>query len=121
MHLDHDHPHEHSHDDSHGHSHSHSHEHSHGHSHSHSDSHGHSHDSCCGCGGGGEPSAKDLALLNYMLEHNKQHARELSDIGVRLSDSGASDAAKSIEKAVHYFDHANECLEKAVGLVGGGE
>jgi len=54
-----------------------------------------------------------------MLEHNKQHALELSDTGARLSDAGFTDAANLISDAVHYFDHANEKLEKAIGLIGG--
>ena len=86
-----------------GHDHSHEHEHEHKHEHSHG------------------VSSTDLALLKYMLEHNKQHASELSDIGARISDSGVKGAAKFIDEAVHYFDHANESLEKAVGLIEGGE
>ena len=103
MHKDHDHDHSHDHD--HGHSHDHSHDHGHSHSHSHGDA--------------PAASQKDLALLKYMLEHNKQHALELSDTGARLSDAGFTDAANLISDAVHYFDHANEKLEKAIGLIGG--
>ena len=99
--------------------HDHSHDHPHDHSHSHDDGGGHEH--CCGCGGGSGTSDKDLALLKYMLEHNKQHARELNDIGGRVAGSGAHDAAKLIDEAVHYFDHANESLEKALYLVEGGD
>jgi len=49
-----------------------------------------------------------------MLEHNRQHAQELADTGNRLADTGLSDAAEMIGEALHYFDHANEKLEKAV-------
>ena len=89
----------------------HSHGHSHGHSHSHP--HGHSHDHSTPSGA----SAKDLALLKYMLEHNKQHARELSETGDRLAEAGFAHAADMISDAVHYFDHANDSLEIAVGLI----
>ena len=95
--------------------HSHGHIHSHDHSHDHGHNHGHSH------GHGNVPgtSAKDLALLKYMLEHNKQHARELSETGARLADAGFDHAADMISDAVHYFDHANDSLEIAVSLIGG--
>ena len=62
-------------------------------------------------------SDKDLALLKYMLEHNKQHARELSDAGVRLAGAGLSGSAELIAEAVCHFEYANDKLEKAVGLV----
>jgi len=86
-------------------------DHSHGHIHSHS--HDHDHGTAPGA------SAKDLALLKYMLEHNKQHARELSETGARLAEAGFDHAADMINDAVHYFDHANDSLEIAVGLIGG--
>ena len=86
-------------------------DHSHGHSHSHPHEHTHSHSTSSGA------SAKDLALLKYMLEHNKQHARELSETGERLADAGFTHAADMISDAVHYFDHANDSLEIAVGLI----
>jgi len=113
MHNDHEHSHEHSHSHSHEHSHehSHAHEHPHGHDHVHDDGSVHEH---------GDPSGaspKDLALLKYMLDHNKQHARELAETGNRFASAGFAGAAELISDAVHYFDHANEKLEKAVGLI----
>ena len=62
-------------------------------------------------------AVKDLALLEYMLDHNKQHAHELSDTGVRLSDEGFELAAKLIAEAVHHFNQANDKMEKAVALI----
>ena len=56
-----------------------------------------------------------------MLEHNKEHARELAQAGGRLSAAGIKGAADLVSDAVHYFDHANEKLEKAVKLIDGGE
>jgi hypothetical protein len=62
-----------------------------------------------------------VALLKYMLDHNKQHAHELSETGERLAAAGLLQAANMIDDAVHHFDHANEKLEKAVSLISGGE
>ena len=87
------------------------HTHGHGHSHTHDHTHDHSHSAALGA------TAKDLALLKYMLEHNKQHARELSETGDRLAEAGFAHAADMISDAVHYFDHANDSLEIAVGLI----
>ena len=94
-----------------GHDHSHEHKHSHEHSHTHDGPHDHAHKDTS------NTSAKDLALLKYMLEHNKQHARELAETGNRLAGAGLENAAELINGAVHYFDHANENLEKAVKLI----
>ena len=60
---------------------------------------------------------KDLALLKYMLEHNKQHARELSEISARLLNSGFARSAESIGEAVDYFDNASAKLEQAIGAM----
>ena len=94
-------------------------EHKHEHSHEHNHAHNHGHSSGSEAPGA---SAKDIAILKYMLEHNRQHARELSEIGVRLAGAGLDTESGLISDAVHYFDHANDSLEKAVGLItGGGE
>ena len=73
--------------------------------------------------GDGDVSAsalKDLAFLRYMLEHNKQHSQELAETGDRITAAGFARAADLIKVAVHYIDHANEDLEKAVALLSGG-
>ena len=100
------------------HDHSHSHSHSHSHDHEHRDSHSHDSDSDAVGADDVGASKKDVALLTYMLEHNKQHARELSEVGARLAESGFEHAADMIADAVHYFDHANDSLEIAVSLIG---
>jgi len=111
MHIDHDHSHEHTH------SHAHDHTHDHDHDHSHTHDHNHSHDQS----GSHAASPKDLAILKYMLDHNKDHALELSETGARLADAGLTHAADMISDAVRYFDHANDSLEIAVSLVSGGK
>jgi len=112
--INHDHEHTHSHEHEHTHGHDHDHSHDHDHAHDHGHTHDHTHEK--------KPASpsRDLALLTYMLDHNKQHARELKETGARLADSGNTRAAEMIDGAVHYFDHANEKLEEAVALIGGG-
>ena len=127
---DHDRDHDHSHEHTHEHEHKHSHHHTHGHTHregGHSHGHDHSNDNPDGDGGAqpdpadaADVSEKDVALLKYMLEHNKQHAKELLETGGRLKASGAEEAAVKIDEAVHYFEHANEMMEKSISLIGGG-
>ena len=116
---EHEHGNGHSHGHAHGNGHQHGHEHGDGHSHGHGNGHqhgqghDHSHEETSGA------SPKDVALLKYMLDHNKQHAFELSEAGGRLASAGLADAAELIDDAVHYFDHANDKLENAVKLIGG--
>ena len=116
MHTEHDHTHAHDHDHTSEHAHMHTHE----HGHMQDDHHGRSHDHIHEASSDGA-SPKDLALLRYMLEHNRQHARELADVGARLATAGIEGAAALVSDAVHYFDHANEKLERAVGMIGGGD
>ncbi|MDR2570432.1 MAG: hypothetical protein LBD23_09070 [Oscillospiraceae bacterium] len=91
--------------------------HSHTHSHDHSHDNGHSHDQEKTSG----ISPKDIALLKYMLEHNKQHADELSATGSKIEATGMTDAANKIKAAVSHFSHANDELEKAIGIIEEGD
>ena len=77
--------------------------------HKHSHSHGHKENKAA-------PS-KELSLLNYMLEHNKQHAHELEEVRMRIFSAGNKAAAELIDDAVRCFDMANEKLEKAASLI----
>ena len=62
-------------------------------------------------------TVKDLALLEYMLEHNKQHALELADVAARLDEESLPQAAKLVSEAVACFNQANDKIEEAVGLI----
>ena len=57
-----------------------------------------------------------LALLNYMLDHNRHHADELHVICHALEDEGKAEAAAALAEALHAFDHGNDKLEKALEL-----
>ena len=121
---EHDHEHGHDHDHSHGdcccghdHEHAHDHEccggHDHGHHH-----HDHDHECGCGCGcGGHEQVDENVAILTYMLDHNRHHALELKEIAAHLRSVGKDEAAAQIEKGVEDFEKGNMRLSIALSLV----
>ena len=90
----------------------HDHEHAHGHEHTHA--HSHSHENAQAMS-----PEETLALLTYMLDHNRHHADELHDICHALEDNGKAEAAEKLSEALHYFDHGNDALEAALKLAKG--
>lgn len=76
--------------------------------HTHEHDHAHEHAS-------GEATSREetLALLSYMVHHNKHHAEELS----ALSKSLSGEAASSLQKAVSAFENGNAELERALELM----
>ena len=83
------------------------HDHSHGHEHQHE----HLHD-------GGEINIEQtLALLKYMLEHNRHHAEELHDLAHQLNGQGKEAAADHIHEAIHSFNEGNDLLEQALDAI----
>ena len=113
----HDHGHEHHHHDHEccgGHGHSHDHECCGGHDHEHE--HHHDHGWGCGCGGHDLPD-ENVAILTYMLDHNRHHALELKEIAAHLREVGKDEAAAQIEKGVEDFEKGNMRLSIALSLV----
>ena len=105
----------------HSHEHTHTHEHNHEHSHEcecgHDHGHNHHHEGCgCGCGGH-EVQDENVAVLAYMLDHNRHHALELKEIAKHLREAGKDDAAAQIEKGVEDFEKGNMRLGIALSLV----
>ena len=84
--------------------HDHHHEHSHAHPHTHDHEHEHFHAS------NGVADAQTVALLQYMLEHNIHHAKELSDLAQQLS----GEAQHQLWHAVEAFDQGNGYLSAAL-------
>ena len=91
------------------------HEHQRDHAHSHEREHGHEHtrphdhDHACG-----EVSREEtLALLAYMVSHNKHHAEEL----LNLSAGVEGEAALALHKAISLFQEGNQELEAALKLL----
>ena len=91
----HSHTHEHTHDGvthTHEHDHEHAHTHQHPHEHDHLHGEGHTHDhshectsDCHTCGGCNHTPMEELmALMQYMVNHNAAHAKELADLAAQL-------------------------------------
>lgn len=102
-----------------GHDHGHEHHHDHGCGcgHDHGHDHHHHHEGCgCGCGGH-EVQDENVAILTYMLDHNKHHALELKEIAAHLREEGKDDVAAQIEKGVEDFEKGNMRLSIALSLV----
>ena len=107
-----------------GHGHDHHHDHEgccggHGHDHDHEGccgGHGHDHHEGCCCGGHDMPD-ENVAILTYMLDHNKHHALELKEIAAHLRAVGKEEAAAQIEKGVEDFEKGNMRLGIALSLV----
>lgn len=96
-----------------GHVHTHNHVHHHDHDHSHA--HHHDHDLHHEQIDPNDPQARNVALLTYMVAHNKAHADELRDLMGALDEH----SAEHISKAVELFDQGNAELEHALNeLVG---
>lgn len=77
------------------------------HEHSHHDhEHTHSHTS----------PEESLALLDYMLGHNRHHAQELHDLAHGLE---SDEAAQLIHDAVVDFEAGNEKLAEALAVLKG--
>lgn len=116
---DHSHTHEHTHDGvahTHEHTHAHSHDHAHPHSHEHlhEDGHDHNHSHSCGgncggCAGGCEhtPMEELMALMQYMVNHNAAHAKELADLAAQLEKAGNRAAFEQVMAAVSDFEKGN--------------
>lgn len=59
-------------------------------------------------------SAEALAVLSYMLDHNRHHADELHDIA---HSAEPAEAAALLHDAVTLFNQANDKLEQALQLM----
>jgi len=82
-------------------------------SHDHGDGHVHTH---------GEVTAFDsmeqaIALMSYMLEHNKHHAEELHELSHKLEASGKDVSAMLIDTALDQYYAGNAELEKALNTL----
>lgn len=60
-----------------------------------------------------------LALMTYMLDHNRSHSKELHNIGHALEDQGKAEPAALVFESVHFFEQCNNKLEAALKQVKG--
>ena len=114
----HSHTHEHTHDGvthTHAHDHEHAHSHAHPHEHDHLHGEGHTHDhshecnsDCHTCGGCNHTPMEELmALMQYMVNHNAAHAKELADLAAQLEKAGNKTAFEQVMAAVSDFEKGN--------------
>ena len=112
MSNEHTHDHEH---EAHEHDHATTHEHEHcGHCHTHihadgtTHSHGHTHSHAAA-----SSPEEALALLKYMLDHNRHHAEELHDLAHNFDEV----AGDLIHEAVDKLGESNDLIEQALSLI----
>lgn len=92
----------------------HTHDHDHGHTHEGEHCHCHTHE-----GQNAQSANETVALLNYMIDHNKHHGEDLHEIYHSLEAAGNKEAAELVHEAMHLYDHGNEKLAEALKLIGG--
>lgn len=107
------HEHEHTHADGVTHTHAHTHDHGHEHDHNHQHPHTHDHDHCHDHAHHSPEEA--LALLAYMVQHNRHHAEELHELAHSMED----EPAQLIHDAILDFNLGNEKLDEALKLLKG--
>lgn len=81
----------------------------HAHPHEHGHDHSHEHDcaqDCHDCGGC-DPMQETLALMQYMINHNAAHARELEGLAKKLGELGNEAASQQVLAAVSEFEKGN--------------
>lgn len=84
------------------------------HDHSHGHEHQHEHINV----EGENAVEQTIALLKYMIEHNRHHAEELHDLAHQLNGQGKEAAADRIHEAIHSFNEGNDLLEQALVAIG---
>ncbi len=82
--------------------------HSHAHSHAGGDAHSHPHTHATA-----SSPEEALALLKYMLDHNRHHAEELHDLAHSFDDVSAD----LIHDAVDKLGESNALIEQALSLI----
>ena len=99
MHHDHEHHHcDHHHDHDHC---------DHHHDHEHCDHHHHDHEHCGSCHCQHTPMEELQALMQYMVNHNAAHARELAQLAEQLQAAGNRAAYEQVMAAVSDFEKGN--------------
>ncbi|MCQ2451600.1 MAG: hypothetical protein MJ075_00500 [Oscillospiraceae bacterium] len=68
---------------------------------------------------GFETIEQAIALMSYMLEHNRHHAEELHELCHKLEAMGKGDAANLLDASVDRFFDGNAMLESALETLKG--
>ena len=61
-----------------------------------------------------QPAGKDKLVLEYLIEHNRQHTSELNAIADKFDETGDKDAAASIRDAAGAYAIGNDKLANAL-------
>ena len=83
------------------------------HTHTHADGHTHVHADVSAF----ESVDQAIALMSYMLDHNRHHAEELHELSHKLEATGKNESAKLIDAALDEYYHGNDELAKALALL----
>ena len=102
-----------------GHTHEHTHEHTHCHTHEHTHSDGTAHTHEHGHTEGASTSEQTIALLGYMLGHNRDHAEELHEMAHRLKAEGHAEEAELLHAGVAKLNEGNDRLAEALAKLKG--
>ncbi|GAI40412.1 unnamed protein product [marine sediment metagenome] len=60
-------------------------------------------------------------LLNYWIEHNKEHSQEFREWSDKVKELGEPEASQDIAEAVVEMDKVSEILTRALDKLGGKE
>jgi len=61
-----------------------------------------------------DEKAKLRTLLNYWMEHNKEHSQEFREWAGKAGDFGETEVAEEILAAAQEMNKANESLSRAL-------
>ena len=61
-----------------------------------------------------DEKAKLQTLLNYWIEHNKEHSQEFREWAGKAGDFGDTEVSEEILAAAQGMDRANESLSRAL-------
>ena len=81
--------------------------------HTHADGHTHTHQDVTAF----DSVEQAIALVSYMLDHNRHHAEELHELSHKLEASGNNESAKLIDEALEKYYSGNESLAKGLELL----
>ena len=69
---------------------------------------------------GDDERVKFRTLLNYWIEHNKEHSQEFGEWAQRAKALGEAEVGEDMLEAAKAMDKANEPLLRALTRLGGG-
>ena len=65
--------------------------------------------------------AKLRTMLNYWIEHNREHSQEFREWAGKAMELGEAEAGKEILQAAQEMDKASEILSQVLGKLEGKE